>query len=76
MRKPVYVICEQQRRSSDCTSAQSDQRLVVRCLNSTMSLVSVFAIQLLSLAYIADQARLNLTWSETPKPGFLVTWLI
>ena len=27
MRKPVYVICEQQRRRSDCTSAQSDQHL-------------------------------------------------
>ena len=27
MRKPVYVICEQQRRRSVCTSAQSDQRL-------------------------------------------------
>ena len=27
MRKPVYAICEQQRRRSACTSAQSDQRL-------------------------------------------------
>ena len=27
MRKPVYAICEQQRRSSACASAQSDQHL-------------------------------------------------
>ena len=27
MRKPVYAICEQQRRRSVCASAQSDQRL-------------------------------------------------
>ena len=27
MRKPVYVICEQQRRRSACASAQSDQHL-------------------------------------------------
>ena len=27
MRKPVYAICEQQRRRSACASAQSDQRL-------------------------------------------------
>ena len=27
MRKPVYTICEQQRRRSACASAQSDQRL-------------------------------------------------
>ena len=27
MRKPVYAICEQQRRRSACASAQSDQHL-------------------------------------------------
>ena len=27
MRKPVYAICEQQRRGSTCASAQSDQHL-------------------------------------------------
>ena len=38
-----YVICEQQRRWSDCADAQSDQRslisaFVVRCLDSIISL--------------------------------------
>ena len=27
MRKPVFVICEQQRRRSACASAQSDQQV-------------------------------------------------
>ena len=27
IRKPVYAICEEQRRRSACASAQSDQRL-------------------------------------------------
>ena len=34
MRKPVYAIGEQQRHRSACASAQSDQCLVVRCLDS------------------------------------------
>ena len=27
MKKPIYAICEQQKRRSDCASAQSDQHL-------------------------------------------------
>ena len=40
MRKPVYAICEQQRRRSACASAQSDQRLC--CLPSTWYKTSSF----------------------------------
>ena len=28
------------------------------------------------LVFVAEQAGLCLTWSQTPKTGFLVTWLI
>ena len=48
---------------------------VVRCLDSTMSLVSVTKISSLMLASVAEQVGLSLTWSETPKTGFLVTRL-
>ena len=48
---------------------------VVRCLDSIMSQVSVIKISSLMLASVADQAGLSLTWSETPKTGFLVTRL-
>ena len=40
VRKPVFAICEQQRRRSACESAQSDQRLCFRCLDSIISKLS------------------------------------
>ena len=43
---------------------------VVRCLDSVMSLVSVTKISRLMLASVAEQASLNLTWSETPEDRF------
>ena len=65
-----YIICEQQRRRSACASAQSDQRLCFRCLDSVMSLVSVTKTSNLVLAFVAEQASLSLTWSETPEDTF------
>ena len=77
MRKAVYAICEQQRRRSACASAQSDlSTFVVHCLDSMIPLVSIPKISSLYLASVAAQAGLSLTWSETPKTGFLVTRLI
>ena len=75
MRKPVHTICEQQRRRSAFASAQSDQRLCFRCLNS-ISLLALAEISSLYLVSVAEQAGLSLTWLETPKTGFLVTRLI
>ena len=49
---------------------------VVRFLVSKMPLVSISEISSLYLASVATQAGMNLTWSETPKTGFLVTGLI
>ena len=43
---------------------------VVRCLDSVISLVSVTKISSLMLAYVAEQASLSLTWSETPEDTF------
>ena len=65
-----YVICEQQRHRSACASAQSDQRLCFRYLDSVMSLVSVTKISNLMLASVAEQAGLSLIWSETPEDTF------
>ena len=44
----------------------------VRCLDSMISLVPIFAISLLSLASVAEQAGLSLTMLKTPKTGFLM----
>ena len=49
---------------------------VVRRLSSIISLVSIFEISSLYLASVAAQAGLSLPWSQTPKTGFLVTWLV
>ena len=49
---------------------------VVHYLDSIITLVSISEVSSLYLASVAEQASLSLTWSETPKTGFLVTWLI
>ena len=76
MRKPVYSICEKQRCRSACTSAQSDQHLCFRCLDSIIPLVSITEISSLYLASVAAQAGLSLPGSKIPKTDFLVKSLI
>ena len=49
---------------------------VVRSLDCIIPLVSISEISSLYLASVAAQADLSLTWSKTPKTGFLVTKLI
>ena len=75
MRKPVYAICEQQRRRSACASAQSDQRLCFLCLDSIIPILAIAKISRLSLVSVAEQAGLSLTWSKTRRQVFLMTWL-
>ena len=48
---------------------------VIRCLDSIIPLVSIYEISSLWLVSVAEQTGLNLTWSQTPKTGFLVTRL-
>ena len=73
MRKPVYAICEQQDQPAHPRSLIS--AFVVRCLDSMIPLVSISDILSLYLASVAAQTGLCLTWSQTPKTGFLVTRL-
>ena len=48
---------------------------IVRCLDSIIPLFAISKISRLQLASVAEQAGLSLTWSQTPKTGFLVMWL-
>ena len=48
---------------------------VVRYLDSIIPLVSISEISSLYLDSVAEQASLSLNWWETPKTGFLMTWL-
>ena len=49
---------------------------VVRCLDSTIPLPAIVEISRPKLVSVAEQAGLSLNWSQTPKAGFVVTWLI
>ena len=69
MRKPVYAICEQQRRRLACASPQSVQHFVVHCLDSVIPVLVIVEIS------SAEQAGLSLNWLQMPKTGFLMTWL-
>ena len=50
---------------------------VVRYLDSIIPLLAIAEISSIYLVSVAEQAglSLSLTWSQTPKTGFLVTWL-
>ena len=48
----------------------SASTFIVHCLDSIISVVSIFAISWLSLASVAEQAGLYLTWSDTPEDRF------
>ena len=61
MRKPICAICKHSRGLIST--------FVVRCLDSIISLVSIFETS------VATQAGLSLTLSKTHKTGFLVTWI-
>ena len=75
MRKPVFTICEQQRRRSACASRQTDQRFcysLLRLYNTSSFYIQNFK-PLASLCSWVD--GLSLTWSKKQKIGFLVMWL-
>ena len=76
MRKPVYAICEQKGAGQPVHPRSLISAFIVRCLDSVIPLVSISEISSLYLASVAAQAGLSLTWSQTPRTGFLVTRLI
>ena len=49
---------------------------VVHCLDSIIPVLAKSKISRLWLVSVAELAGLSLTWSQTPKTGFLVRWLI
>ena len=53
--------------------ANNKGAFVVRCLDSIIHLLAKSEIWRLLSASVARQAGLSLTWSQTPKTGFLVT---
>ena len=77
MRKHVYAICEQTKGADQPAHTYSlNSVFVIRHIDSIISLVSISEISRLYLVSVAEQADLNLTWSQTPKTDFLMMWLI
>ena len=48
---------------------------IVRCLDNIISLVSISKTAKRYKVSVGEQAGLSITWSHTPKTGFLVTML-
>ena len=49
---------------------------VVRCLDSIIPILAIAQISRLEHVSVAEQIVLSLTWTQSPKTGFLVTWLL
>ena len=73
MRKPVMSYANNKGADQPVHPHSLISTFVVRCLDSIILLVSISEI---SSVYLAAQAGLSLSWSQTPKTGFLVMRLI
>ena len=54
------VVCQQHRRRPACASAQSDQRVVIRVLESTISKLALSEISLFFLVSVAEETGFSL----------------
>ena len=76
MRKPAFCICENKDADQLRGNHEADQRLCFRYFDSTIPLLPKSEILSFLTCSVAVQPGLCLTWSETPKTGFLTTRLI
>ena len=76
MRKPAFCICGNKGEDQLCGNRTDDQRLCFCYIDSTIPLLSKSKSSNLETSSVAIQNGLCLTWSETPKTGFLMTRLI
>ena len=75
MRKPVLAYANNNGEDQPEHPRSLISAIVVRCLDSAIPLLATAEISRLWLVSVAEQAGLSLTWSQTPKTGFLVTRL-
>ena len=76
MRIPVLLYTNNKGADQPAQPRSLISTFVVRCLDSIIPVVSISETSSLCLASVAVQVGLCLTWSQTPKTGFLVTRLI
>ena len=71
MRKPAFCICENKDTDQLHGNREADQRLCLRYLDSTISVLPKSEISSLYLYSVIVQPGLCWTWSKIPKTGFL-----
>ena len=59
-----------------CHMRTTKVQIIVRCLDSITPLLAIAEISRPYLVSVIEQAGSSLTWSKTPKLGFLVSRLI
>ena len=74
MKNPAFCICKKQAQISFMVTAD-DQRLYFQYIGTTNPLFSKSEISSL-LSSVVAQPGLCLTWLETLKMGFVMTWLV
>ena len=75
MRKPVLPYANNKGPDQPAHPRSLISAFVVRCLDSIIPLLVKAEISRPELVSVVEQAGLSLTWSKSPKTGFLVTWL-
>ena len=75
MRKPALYRMRTTKAQISLRIRSLTNAFVVGCLDSRVHKLAKSKILRLKLAFVSEQAGSSLTWSHTPKTGFLVTWL-
>ena len=77
MRKPDICLCKNKDADQLHSNCEADQRLCFRYMDSTIPpLLKNPKFQDSRFFSATIRAGLCLTWAETPKAGFLASWLI
>ena len=76
MRKPAVCIRENRGADQLCGNCTADQRLCFHYIDSTVPQLPKSEVSCLLPSAVDVQPGLCRAWSETPKIGFLTTWLI
>ena len=76
MRKPAFCICENKDADQLHSNCAADLHYCFRYKDTTIPLLSKSENSSLQLSSVAVQLGLCLTWSETPKTGFITTRLV